>query len=37
MDEDNMPLAFPNGNVYSREVRVTFRIFTYYHRLRVNV
>ncbi len=22
MDEDNMPMAFPNGNVYSLEVRV---------------
>jgi len=23
MDEDNMPLAFPNGYVYSREVGVS--------------
>ena len=22
MDEDNMPMAFPNGHVYSREVGV---------------
>jgi hypothetical protein len=33
MDEDNAPMAFPNGYVYSREVRLGLVLFCLAHHL----